>query len=352
MEHQAFLAQHTAKAQSPLAAELELGQNKIIGKVTNRTNGPLEDVALVRGSALQYIGYMAPGESVNVNLDVESGIFDNSSPAEILPPPSGVTAPQYGGYFTGNTSNNPAQRLYDRKVELLAASLYPLVSGEAPVDMKVVMVAWGPSPNTKFDVPGFATRTEELNVWTDLAQVKKGTQARLDSAVPFAMYAPGNSPSMLPMGQTGVDILGGQTVMSYTAQLSFGSGSQSQPVPVVPPMMRSTLIMPDETDSVQISPYADLVFKLPASTKPENLTLRYQSQYEEEPAQFDVLAYNYSNGTWKKLTSVELSASTTTINLENPVQFVSDSGNITLRLLSTTPLAIRGTFEMSLNSPN
>ena len=58
----AFVAEHTAALEAPLQADLHLGNNTIVGKVKNRTNGPLQDVALVRGDAVQYIGYIAPGE--------------------------------------------------------------------------------------------------------------------------------------------------------------------------------------------------------------------------------------------------------------------------------------------------
>lgn len=170
----AFMAQHTAKLTSPLQAELELGSGTIVGKVTNRTNGPLEDVALVRGGEIQYIGYMAPGESRDVNLRVSSSVFDNSSPVELLPPPAGVTVPQYG-YYSGN-GTDVAQRIYSRRVELLSAALYPLVTGDAPSDMKVTLLAWGPSPSTRFDVPGYATRDEEQNIWTSVVSVKTGAQ--------------------------------------------------------------------------------------------------------------------------------------------------------------------------------
>ena len=66
--------------------------------------------------------------------------------------PAGVVNPQ-NGYMYGQAGqvNGTAQREYDRKVNALSVALYPMLTGDPPTDMSVVMVAWGPAPPNRFD---------------------------------------------------------------------------------------------------------------------------------------------------------------------------------------------------------
>lgn len=345
-----FLAEHTAKLSSPLTSDLELSNNSIVGKVTNNTNGPLQDVALLRGRAYQYIGFMAPGESVDVNLPVTSGIFDNSSPARLLPPPAGVSAPS-SAYYGGSNNRNPAQRLYDRKVELLSVALYPLVSGEAPTDLDVIMLAWGPSPSTSFGVQGYNTTSEEINVWSSTAHVKNSTQARLDSgAVPYAIYAPGNVSS----GGSGVP----PSVQQF---IGFMLNSSSTPIPgggynVIRgsgSLGSSSAVtysqIAGENAKIQIFPYAELQFRLPGGTKPDSLTLRYLARQSADSELVSLSAYNTLSQQWDTLNNIDLAEAASVIHIPAPKEYTSLSGEVTLRLQPTKPTTIDGTFEMALN---
>lgn len=347
----AFLAQHTAKLQSPLQADIELGNNRITGKVTNLTNGPLEDVALVRGSETQYIGYMAPGESADVSLDFRSTIFDNSSPVDLLPPPAGVTVPQYG-FYSGNGANNTQQRIYSRKVELLSAALYPLVSGDTPTDMKVTLIAWGPSPSTEFDVPGYGTRTEELNVWTSSATIKASTQARLDPGnVPFTMYVPGAQTSRLSMGKSGSGYMAGSTVtFQLVKRLSTTKNrtSASQPQPVNRAYIPSASL-PSESVGVEVGSYAEMRFRLPAGIKPKSLELSYIDQPQEAKVPVGLVAFNTRTKKWDKLSALNLASNSTSITLPDPAQYTAPSGEVRVRVLAAQPTTLNGTFSMSLN---
>ena len=348
-----FLAQHAARLQSPLQADLHLGQNEILGSVTNRTNGPLEDVALVRGRALQYIGYMAPGETVDVHLDVSTGIFDNSTPTNLLPPPAGVVAQQPGGYYgPGNSSNNQPQRLYDRKVALLSAALYPFVSGEPPTDMNVIMLAWGPAPSTQFGVQGYSTTSEDVNVWADLVRVKADAndQGRLDflrsDSVPYTIYAPGNNPAILPMGQA----YSGASAQAQMLSTQFYVGSsQPQPFPAPTPIFPLQPGQPAPGAGIRLAPYADLQFRLPTGTEPSNLTLKYTVKVTDEDVVLDLLAYNVATGAWDKLSTLEQSTTANEISIPNPTHYTGSAGDITLRILSSAETNLDAVLDLALN---
>jgi hypothetical protein len=343
-----FLAQHAARLQSPLEADLHLGQNEIVGRVTNRTNGPLEDVALVRGRAMQYIGYMAPGETVDARLDVSNGIFDNSTPANLLPPPAGVVVQQPGGYYygPGSTSNNQPQRLYDRKVALLSAALHPFVSGEPPTDMSVIMLAWGPAPSIQFGVQGYSTASEDVNVWADLARVKADANGldRLDflrsASVPYSIYAPGNNPSLLPMGQA-------YSGMSAQSQMFFLS--QPLPFPTATPIFPFQPGQPTPGASIRLAPYADLQFRMPAGTKPATLLLKYTVKVTDEDAVLDLLAYNIATGRWDTLSTLERDAPDSEISIPDPTRYTGSAGDMTLRVLSSAETNLDAVFDLALN---
>ncbi len=222
----AYVAEHTGKAESPVEFNLSLGNDVIAGTIKNRSTSPLEDVALVRGDAVRYVGYLAPGQQINVRLDVSSGLFDNSSPIKLIPPPPGVRPPQSGQtfQFTNGQGSSAEQRTYNRKIDLLSAGLYPLVADEPPADMRVIVLAWGPTLPTNFDVAGHSTGNEELNLWTSVVPVGSAgsEQAVLPAgSVPYTLYAPGNKPSII--------------VWNGSGTLSVVPGAVPSAVPPLPP---------------------------------------------------------------------------------------------------------------------
>ena len=149
----AFVAEHTEQAQAPVETHLALGDNVIAGTVKNVANEPAGGRSVGAGRCRALCRLSRAGRSKYVRLDVSSGRFDNSSPVQLLPLPAGVRPPPSSTvYFgSGSNGNSDAQRTYDRKVELLSAGLYPLVSDQAPADMNVIVLAWGPSAPTDFD---------------------------------------------------------------------------------------------------------------------------------------------------------------------------------------------------------
>ncbi len=308
----AFIAEGSVPAQSPLEATLRLGDNVIEGTLHNRGSEGLQDVALIRGGAVQRIGYMMPGASTPVKLEVSPRPFDNNSPAALLPPPAGVVAQSPGQALPYSGSGiSPEQRDYNRKVELLNAGLQPLVSADNPTSMDVLAVAWGPQAPSSLTVAGQSPRYEKTNLWTSrfsvAAATGSGSKPRLRAgSVPYTVYSPGNE-----------------------------SGWNSS-VPTV----------------LNLSPYSDIVIDLPAGTVPDSLILSY---VVSGPAQSDIdwLAYNARLGKWDRLAGVNSSGSSQSDSLElpAPADYTDQAGDITIRLLakSGTPTISFSTFDLALN---
>lgn len=338
----AFVAEHTAALNAPLQADLHLGNNTIVGKVKNRTNGPLQDVALVRGDAVQYIGYIAPGDEADVRLPIQNGVFNNSSPEQLLPMPAGVVNPQ-NGYMYGQVGqvNGTAQREYDRKVNALSVALYPLLSAEPPTEMQVVMVAWGPAPPNRFEINGHSTQDKEENVWVSTAPVTatEGDQLSLDSnLVPFTVYAPGNSPSVLvPRGING-----------------YQAGVPGSVQPGIPPPMPTTTAGATNS-TLTVGPYADFLYRLPAGVQPQSLFLNYSANSASQSQgahDLDVRAYNVQTGAWDLLGTLGVANGTMQQAISNPALYVGPAGDMTVRLSSPdgTTVNITGVFQLALNS--
>jgi hypothetical protein len=339
----AFVAEHTAALEAPLQADLHLGNNVIVGKVKNRTNGPLQDVALVRGDAVQYIGYVAPGEEAAVSFPVQNGVFNNSSPGPLLPMPAGVVNPQ-NGYMYGQTGqvNGTAQREYDRKVNALSVALYPLLSGDPPTDMQIVMVAWGPAPPNRFEINGHSTQDKEENVWVSTAPVRAsdGDQVSLDSnLVPYRVYSPGNGSSVFPVGGS-IHVVGNAPGVQPQQGLP-------QPVP--------TTTAGGITAALTLEPYADFLYRLPAGTHPQSLFLNYSTDKSNQPQNtraLDVRAYNVQTGAWDHLGTLGVANGTLQQAISNPALYVGPAGDVIVRLSSPdgTADSITGVFQLALNS--
>ncbi len=308
----AFIAEGSVPAQSPLDATLRLGDNVIEGTLHNGGSEGLQDVALIRGGAVQRIGYMGPGADAPVKLEVSPLPFDNNSPAALLPPPPGVVAQSQGQAVPyAGSGISPEQRDYNRKVELLNAGLQPLVSADNPTSMDVLAVAWGPQAPSSLTVAGQSPRYEKTNLWTSRFTVSaangSGSKPRLRAgSVPYTVYSPGNE------------------------------NGWSSSVPAI----------------LNLSPYSDIVVNLPAGTVPDNFTLNYAVS---GPAQSDIdwLAYNARLGKWYRLAGINSSGSSQSDSLElpAPADYTDQAGDITIRLLakSGTPTISFSTFDLALN---
>lgn len=305
-----YVTHNAVRAEAPLEVDLRLGQaqrqgnDRVEGSVRNRSGGGLQDVALMMGNRVQYIGYMAPGESKQVNLQVSIDKFPTGSSSILLPPPAGVTAGTSGGgygYSTGPASD--AQREYNRKVHLLNMALEPLVSDDAVTDFSVFAFAWGADAPVTVEVPGKRARTHELTLWTTRAKVlaaRGETQPELDGdSVPLWTYAPGNR------------------------GLSTFAGSP--------------------TNGFDLEPYADIHFSLPMGAKPERMTIAYDTGGR----QLDNVAwlgYNVRTGRWDSFGTVsgagEVIAGVNQrgIALPSAADYVSPGGDVTLRLLASSPM--------------
>jgi len=357
-----FVAEHTDKAQSPVETHLSLGDNVIYGTVKNSTTSPLQDVALARGDAVRYIGYLAPGQQIDVRLNVSGRRFDNTSPSSLIPLPRGVSTPVpgYAYPYTGGQGNSAEQRTYNRKIELLSAALYPLVADQPPTDMNVIVLAWGPSPPSAFEVEGHSVGADELNVWTSVAHVGVDTseQPRLHSGlVPYTVYAPGNNPqviawsggSSLPNPQVGGP--GMVPTVAPTLVPSIGPGVTiiATPLPqggYAPPPL-----------GIVISPYADVQYRLPAGVKPNSLTFNYSIAQLSSDGEIDLLAYNVSKGNWDRIgtwthdPAGRVSSTSGNLPIPNPAQYTGPSGDVTLRLQpkGTSATMSNATLNMTLN---
>lgn len=301
----ALMAESMAEVQSPLEADIHLGDNMIEGTVRNRTNSELRDVALIRGDAAQYIGTMAPGQRAEVKLGLSGRPFIMGSPSVILPVPAGVNDPTSQNYSYGGFTYSSEQRAYNRKVEALNAALQPLATGSPPSKLEVFAVAWGPQVPSNLNLVGATAQNEELNLWTSrlpINSVGNSKPAIKAGSVPFSIYAPGNTIEWTNSPLSGFYI--------YTGR------------------------------------YADASYRLPPGTQPDRLSLHYSASSIN--GDVDVLAFDASSGAWHRIDTLAGSGTTSaasTINISNPRNYVGPGGDVLIRLLPQT-----GTLSLTLQS--
>jgi hypothetical protein len=287
-----FMAESTVRAESPLEANLRMADNRIVGTVRNRSENGLQDVALIRGRAVQYVGYLAPGGEAPVDLELSQAPFNNSSPVSLLPLPTGVEDPtQSGGYgYYGSGESDSAQRNYNRRVQMLSTALEPLLTNERPTDFTVLAIAWGPPPPSEFRVLDRSTRNEDLNVWTSRLQVTgaAGDQGRATNrTLPVMQYVPGDNPAWQAFNVT----------------------------------------------SVRFSPFTGVQFRLPPGTQPGSLTLEYETQGSVADNPVVVRAFNVRTGAWDELVVIaNASSERVSVPIRNPGDYTGPGGDVTLRL--------------------
>ncbi|HYP40334.1 MAG TPA: hypothetical protein VEX13_08230 [Chloroflexia bacterium] len=291
-----FMAENTVAAESPLEADLRMGDNMIEGIVRNRTGQPLHDVALIRGAAYQHIGLMAPGQRAEVKLSVTSYPFPtSSSPTNLMPLPPGVVDPSSQGGYYGSPStntNNPDQRAYNRRVEFLNMALYPLLSDSAPTNLNVLALAWGPSASSDFRLTGHTADYSEANIWMNQLPVLAGQEPRMKAdTVPFAIYAPGNEPAWV-------------TRLPNNATINF-----------------------------TINPYADILYRLPPGTRPTRLALQWSFSVNSQANNVVLMAYNVRTGKWDRIGTLDIGQGAVP-GIQSPSDYVGPAGDVTIRLLS------------------
>ncbi|HEX9988400.1 MAG TPA: hypothetical protein VGE45_07980 [Chloroflexia bacterium] len=290
-----FMAENTVAAESPLEADLRMGDNIIEGIVRNRTGQPLHDVALIRGAAYQHIGLMAPGQRAEVKLSVTSYPFPTGgSPVHLLPLPPGVVDPSSQGGYYGSSSanvNNPDQRAYNRRVEFLNMALYPLLSDSAPTNLNVIALAWGPAAPSDFRLTSHTAGYSEVNIWMNQLPVLAGQKPRMKAGtVPFAIYAPGTQPAWV-------------TKLPNNATMNF-----------------------------TINPYADILYRLPPGTRPDRLALQWSFTSGLQNSAV-LMAYNVRSGEWDRIGTVN-GGQGAAAGIQSPADYVGPAGDVTIRLLS------------------
>jgi hypothetical protein len=292
-----FMAENTVAAESPLEADLRMGDNIIEGIVRNRTGQPIHDVTLIRGAAHQHIGLMAPGQRAEVKLSVTSYPFPaNSSPINLLPLPPGVVDPSsQGGYYGSPSTNvdNPDQRAYNRRVEFLNMALYPLLSDSAPAHLNVLALAWGPGAPSDFRLSSHTAGYSEVNIWMNQLPVLAGQEPRMKAGtVPFAIYAPGNQPAWV-------------TKLPNNATMNF-----------------------------TINPYADILYRLPPGTRPARLALQWSFSSGSPANNAVLMAYNVRSGKWDRIGPLINTGQGAAAGIQSPADYVGPAGDVTIRLLS------------------
>ncbi len=307
-----FMAESTVRAESPLEANLRLGDNRIVGSVRNRSENGLQDVALIRGRAVQYVGYLAPGGEAPVDLELSQAPFNSASPVSLLPLPEGVEDPTQSGYgYYGSEQSDSAQRDYNRRVQMLSTALEPLLTDERAADFTVLAVSWGPPPPSEFRVLDRSTRTEDLNVWTSRLQVTGGSEDQgraTNRTLPAMQYVPADNPAWQAFNVT----------------------------------------------SVRFSPFTSVQFRLPPGTQPGSLTLQYETQSGVKGNPVEVRAFNTRTGAWDELVIItDESSQRVSVPIRNPGDYTGPGGDVTLRLAPAPGSASSGigfdTFTLLLN---
>jgi hypothetical protein len=309
-----FVSENTVKVNQPLEADLRVEDGMIVGKLRNRSGESLQDVALVRGDGVQYIGYMPGGGSADIKLRLSSRPFDNSTPVGLLPTPPGVNAPNVGASYPGFGGNSSEQRLYNRRLSLLNLGVGSLLRNESPADMSVLAIAWGPGVPVNVDVSANTARPNQMNVWTTRLQVGSGNNQALEmpaGSVPAWTYVPEGDPA-------------------------WTSGTPS--------------------NAMTIQSYADVNFSLPVGSKPQSITLRAASGSPQAPVggvpgpvptqdlaaptpaptptatsnapqEMRVSVYNVQTGRWDSITGTGDG-----IEIPDPASYIGRAGDVTVRV--------------------
>ncbi|HKP51816.1 MAG TPA: hypothetical protein VJ183_04100 [Chloroflexia bacterium] len=305
----AFLSESAIAAESPLEADLHLGDGAIEGTVRNRSGVELQDVALVRGDETQLIGTLAPGQEAQARLNISQQPLSEGSPERLLQAPLGF-APSGPPYY-GEQRISDAQRRYNRKVELLSTGLSDLLSTTAPTDMGVIALAWGPPVPGGFAVADRSPTSEDLNLWTAQLPVSAGADVGQPhvASVPFWVYAPANSEVWLDSTAT-------------------------------------------HNSSLTINPYADLLASLPVGTYRSNADDIRLRVTESLLTSADMLVYNVVTGAWDRIDTLPAHNGTDlAFPIPNPRDHVGPAGDLTIRILSKDGSKLVGlpTLAFSLN---
>jgi hypothetical protein len=280
--------------------------------VRNRSENGLQDVVLIRGRAVQYVGYLAPGGEAPVDLELSQAPFNYASPVSLLPLPEGVEDPTQSGYgYYGSEQSDSAQRDYNRRVQMLSTALEPLLTDERAADFTVLAVSWGPPPPSEFRVLDRSTRTEDLNVWTSRLQVTGGSEDQgraTNRTLPAMQYVPADNPAWQAFNVT----------------------------------------------SVRFSPFTSVQFRLPPGTQPGSLTLQYETQSGVKGNPVEVRAFNTRTGAWDELVIItDESSQRVSVPIRNPGDYTGPGGDVTLRLAPAPGSASSGigfdTFTLLLN---
>jgi hypothetical protein len=349
----AYMAEHAASVAPPLEADLRLDQGMIVGTVRNRLNVPLQDVAVVRGGASQHIGFVAAGGTADVRLALSTQVFNNASPADLLPAPAGISAPQPGYPYPYYSRDMTAeQRTYNRKIELLSAGLYPYVGDLPPLDMRVTLLAWGPAAPDPIAVERYTAQLEEATLWVSQATVRaagQGDGSIAPGMVPYTVYAPAENPSWL----TWNGAYGGPQLAPGQA---FPQPVPSSPVPAMPgPVPTVSVLVQDGV--LDLSPYVDVRYALPPGSQPATVRLDYT--FTSSPSlPISVLAYRPGSGDWAEVgtlgpddsTNPGAVATSKQITVPDAAQYIGPAGDLTIRL---TPAASDpGNGAATLGSPS
>ena len=295
----ALMSTSALPAQSPIETDLYVGNDVIEGNVRNRSGVQLDDVVIMRGMEIQRVGTLAPGEEKQLRLSVSSKPFTTSSPDRFIEPPPGVDPSGSPPYYEQRQVSDE-QRRYNRRVQLLSIGLRSLLTTDAPADLSVIALGWGPPAPGGFTLAGSSPRSEELNLWLARLPVRgspgagsnQGVRNKLNMGnVPFSVYAPGNSQTWLESGALG-------------------------------------------NTSVTLTPYTDLLATLPAGAYlagGDKVELR-MPQYTSDAVY--VLAYNVASGSWDRVDDVTPGeASLVMRSIPSLRDHVGPAGDLTIRLV-------------------
>ena len=165
-------------------------------------------------------------------------------------------------------------------------------------------------------VEGHGTSTEELNLWADLVPVSAtGNEqpALRAGSVPYTVYAPGNNPTVLvwtgsgPLSSSGNPGPPPTVVPAVIPTTAPGVPSRINPIPAVPGGSTA------QAQSIHVSPYADVHYRLPAGVKPAKLSLAYSIGQSSPAGDLDLLAYNVSSGSWDSVGTIQTSGGNSVI---------------------------------------
>jgi hypothetical protein len=293
------MAEGVTQEGSPLEVDLQLGDDsRLEGTVRNKGSILLEDVALLMGSHMAYIGALAAGEEKAVQLSVSADVlnpFARSDYRTLLPPPPGVTVQSYGPYYGASSASDEVRR-YNRKWNVLESAISKLETYSAPARMEVLAFAWASQRSNDFRVEGGA-REEGVTLWASRAYPTNSGNSRLFAGLmPFSIYAPGSTPYW---------VAGWPRSMPY---------------------------IPD----LQLSPYADITLRMPSGARPHSARCSYRL-LEELQGRVSVLAYDPASGDWisvAELANGPEGLVDSNFDIPNPALYTGPAGDLRLRLMA------------------